>query len=90
MVIRAPQTVINISYSPLPAFSSPPVNEDLPGGRAAAVVYFHPFNNRFFRHQGCYSLLPVAERRHSSWVIDRCKVLASKIIMKGERKKYST
>jgi hypothetical protein len=39
VVIRAPQTVINISYSPLPAFSSPPINEDL-SGRAAAGVYF--------------------------------------------------
>ncbi len=33
-------------------------------------------------------LATLAERRHSSWVIDRCKVLASNIIMQAERKKY--
>jgi hypothetical protein len=40
VVIRAPQTDINICMLlPLPAFNSPPINEDLPG-RAAAGVYF--------------------------------------------------
>ncbi len=58
------------------AFSSPLINEDLPG-RAAAGVYFHTFNNRFFRHQDWYSLLPARPGGKADRVVglDRYKVL---------------
>ncbi len=58
VVIRALPSDKNICHRvstppPPPAFSSPLIKEDLPG-RAIAGVYF---DNRFFRHQACYSLL---------------------------------
>ncbi len=37
-----------------PSFSSPLINEDLPAGPQLVFT----LNNRFFRHQACYSLLP--------------------------------
>jgi hypothetical protein len=48
---------------PPPGFSSPLINEDLP----QLVI---TFNNWFFRHQACYSLLQTgqAKRRYASWV----------------------
>ncbi len=37
-----------------PSISSPLINEDLPAGPQLVFT----LNNRFFRHQACYSLLP--------------------------------
>jgi hypothetical protein len=37
-----------------PSFRSPLINEDLPAGPQLVFT----LNNRFFRHQACYSLLP--------------------------------
>jgi hypothetical protein len=51
-----------------PSFSSPLINEDLPAGPQLVFT----LNNRFFRHQACYSLLTAkpggqADRVVSLW-----------------------
>jgi hypothetical protein len=52
-----------------PSFSSPLVNEDLPAGPQLVFT----FNNRFFRHQACYSLLPGKPGGQADRVISLCK-----------------
>ncbi len=52
-----------------PSFSSPLINEDLPAGPQLVFT----LNNRFFRHQGCYSLLPAKPGGQAVRVISLCK-----------------
>jgi hypothetical protein len=52
-----------------PAFSSPLINEDLPAGPQLVFT----LNNRFFRHQACYSLLPAKIGGQADRVISLCK-----------------
>ncbi len=52
-----------------PSFSSPLINEDLPAGPQLVFT----LNNRFFRHQACYSLLPVKTGGQADRVISLCK-----------------
>jgi hypothetical protein len=52
-----------------PSFSSPLINEDLPAGPELVFT----LNNRFFRHQACYSLLPAKPGRQADRVISLCK-----------------
>jgi hypothetical protein len=67
-VIRAFLSVINICY-PHPSFSSPLKNEDLPAGLQLVFT----LNNRFFRHQACYSLLPAKPGGQADRVVSLCK-----------------
>ncbi len=65
-VIKALLSVINICYPPPPpSFSSPLINEDLPAGQQLVFT----LNNRFFRHQVCYILLPARPGRQAERVI---------------------
>jgi hypothetical protein len=50
-------------------FSSPLINEDLPAGPQLVFT----LNNRFFRHQACYSLLPAKPGGQADRVISLCK-----------------
>ncbi len=52
-----------------PSFSSPLINEDLPAGPQLVFT----LNNRFFRHQACYSLLPAKPGGQADRVISLCK-----------------
>ncbi len=52
-----------------PPFSSPLINEDLPAGPQLVFT----LNNRFFRHQACYSLLPAKPGGQADRVISLCK-----------------
>jgi hypothetical protein len=52
-----------------PSFSSPLINEDLPAGPQLVFT----LNNRFFRHQACYSLLPANPGGQADRVISLCK-----------------
>ncbi len=52
-----------------PSFSSPLMNEDLPAGPQLVFT----LNNRFFRHQACYSLLPAKPGGQADRVISLCK-----------------
>ncbi len=52
-----------------PSFSSPLINEDLPAGPQLVVT----LNNRFFRHQACYSLLPAKPGGQADRVVSLCK-----------------
>ncbi len=52
-----------------PSFSSPLINEDLPAGPQLVFT----LNNRFFRHQACYSLLPAKTGGQADRVISLCK-----------------
>ncbi len=52
-----------------PSFSSPLINEDLPAGPQLVFT----LNNRFFRHQACYSLLPAKPGGQEDRVISLCK-----------------
>ncbi len=52
-----------------PSFSSPLINEDLPAGPQLVFT----LNNRFFRHQACYSLLPAKPGGQADGVISLCK-----------------
>jgi hypothetical protein len=60
-----------------PSFSSPLINEDLP----ARPQLVFTLNNRFFRHQACYSLLPAKPGGQADRVISLCKykVVGAKI-----------
>ena len=51
------------------SFSSPLINEDLPAGPQLVFT----LNNRFFRHQACYSLLPAKPGGEADRVISLCK-----------------
>ncbi len=51
------------------SFSSPLINEDLQAGPQLAFT----LNNRFFRHQACYSLLPAKPGGQADRVISLCK-----------------
>jgi hypothetical protein len=48
---------------------SPLINEDLPAGPQLVFT----LNNRFFRHQACYSLLPAKPGGQADRVISLCK-----------------
>ena len=52
-----------------PSFSSPLINEDLPAGPQLVFT----LNNRFFRHQACYSLLPAKPGEQADRAISLCK-----------------
>ena len=52
-----------------PSFSSPLINEDLPSGTQLVFT----LNNRFFRHQACYSLLPAKPGGQADRVVSLCK-----------------
>jgi hypothetical protein len=52
-----------------PSFSSPLINEDLPAGLKLVFT----LNNRFFRHQACYSLLPARPGGQADRVISLYK-----------------
>jgi hypothetical protein len=52
-----------------PSFSSPLVNEDLPAGPQLVFT----LNNRFFRHQACYSLPPAKPGGQADLVVSLCK-----------------
>jgi hypothetical protein len=52
-----------------PSFSPPLINEDLPAGPQLVFT----LNNRFFRHQACYSLLPAKTGGQADRVISLCK-----------------
>ncbi len=52
-----------------PSFSSPLRNEDLPAGPQLVFT----LNNRFFRHQACYSLLPAKTGGQADRVVSLCK-----------------
>jgi hypothetical protein len=52
-----------------PSFSPPLINEDLPTGPQLVFT----LNNRFFRHQACYSLLPAKPGGQADRVISLCK-----------------
>jgi hypothetical protein len=52
-----------------PSFSPPVINEDLPAGPQLVFT----LNNRFFRHQACYSLLPAKTGGQADRVISLCK-----------------
>ena len=52
-----------------PSFSSPLGNEDLPAGPQLVFT----LNNRFFRHQACYSLLPAKPGGQADRVVSLCK-----------------
>ena len=52
-----------------PSFSSPLINEDLPAGPQLVFT----LNNRFFRHQACYSLLPAKPGGQADRVVSLCK-----------------
>jgi hypothetical protein len=52
-----------------PSFSSPLRNEDLP----AKPQLVFTLNNRFFRHQACYSLLPAKPGGQADHVLSLCK-----------------
>jgi hypothetical protein len=52
-----------------PSFSSPLLNEDLPVGPQLVFT----LDNRFFRHQACYSLLPAKPGGQADRVISLCK-----------------
>jgi hypothetical protein len=52
-----------------PSFSSPLINEDLLAGPQLVFT----LNNRFFRHQACYSLLPAKPGGQADRVISLCK-----------------
>jgi hypothetical protein len=60
-----------------PSFSSPLINEDLPAGPQLVFT----LNNRFFRHQACYSLLPAKPGGQEDRVISLCKY---KVVGAGE------
>jgi len=65
-----------------PSFSSPLINEDLPAGPQLVTT----LNNRFFRHQACYSLLAAKPGGQADRVISLCKVVARDIpSQEGER-----
>ncbi len=52
-----------------PPFSPPLINEDLPAGPQLVFT----LNNRFFRHQACYSLLPAKPGGQADRVVSLCK-----------------
>ncbi len=52
-----------------PSFSCPLINEDLPAGPQLVFT----LNNRFFRHQTCYILLPAKTGGQADRVISLCK-----------------
>jgi hypothetical protein len=52
-----------------PSFSPPLIIEDLPAGPQLVFT----LNNRFFRHQACYSLLPAKTGEQADRVISLCK-----------------
>jgi hypothetical protein len=52
-----------------PSVSSPLINEDLPAG----PQFVFTLNNRFFRHQACYSLLPAKPGGQADRVVSLCK-----------------
>jgi hypothetical protein len=52
-----------------PSFSSQLINEDLPAGPQLVFT----LNNRFFRHQACYSLLPAKPGGQADRVVSLCK-----------------
>jgi hypothetical protein len=52
-----------------PTFSSPLINEDLLAGPQLVFT----LNNRFFRHQACYSLLPAKPGGQADRVVSLCK-----------------
>jgi hypothetical protein len=52
-----------------PSFRSPLINEDLPAGPQLVFT----LNNRFFRHQARYSLLPAKPGGQADRVISLCK-----------------
>jgi hypothetical protein len=52
-----------------PSFSSALINEDLPAGPQRVFT----LNNRFFRHQACYSLLPAKPGGQADRVVSLCK-----------------
>jgi hypothetical protein len=52
-----------------PSFSSPLINEDLPAGPLPVFT----LNNRFFRHQACYSQLPAKPGGQADRVVSLCK-----------------
>jgi hypothetical protein len=52
-----------------PSFSSPLINEDLPAGPQLVFT----LNNRFFRHQACYSMLPAKQGGQADRVVSLCK-----------------
>jgi hypothetical protein len=52
-----------------PSFSSPLINKDLP----ARPQLVFTLNNRFFRHQACYSLLPAKPGGQADRVVSLCK-----------------
>jgi hypothetical protein len=52
-----------------PSFSSPLINEDLPAGPQLVFT----LNNRFFRHQACYSLLPAKPGGQADRAVSLCK-----------------
>jgi hypothetical protein len=52
-----------------PSFSSPLINEDLPAGPQLVFT----LNNRFFRHQSCYSLLPAKPGGQADRIVSLCK-----------------
>ncbi len=51
------------------SFSSPLINEDLPAGPQLVFT----LNDRFFRHQAWYSLLPAKPGGQADRVISLCK-----------------
>ncbi len=68
-VIRA---LLHVSHKHMlshPSFSSPLINKDLPAGPQLLFA----LNNRFFRHQACYSLLPAKPGGQADRVISLCK-----------------
>ncbi len=52
-----------------PSFSPPLINEDLLAGPQLVFT----LNNRFFRHQACYSLLPAKPGGQADRVISLCR-----------------
>jgi hypothetical protein len=64
-----------------PPFSPPLINEDLPAGPQLVFT----LNNRFFRHQAGYSLLPAKPGGQADCVISLCKY---KVV--GYNVQYST
>ncbi len=52
-----------------PSFSLPLINEDLPAGPQLMFT----LNNRFFRHQACYSLLPAKPGGQADRDVSLCK-----------------
>jgi hypothetical protein len=51
-----------------PSFSSPLINEDLPAGPQLVFT----LDNRFSRHQACYSLLPAMPGGQADRVVSLC------------------